>query len=101
MKIEFSKSGGFAAPAMRQSVQIDTDDLPPSEADELLNLVSNAGIGELANQSTPSARPDSFHYRIRVTDKDISQTATTSDADMSEALNALVAWLTNRASVKS
>lgn len=101
MKIEFSRSGGFAAPAMRQSVEIDTDDLPDGEANELLNLMSNAGIENLATQATTSPRPDAFHYRIKVSDKGVSHTATTSDADMPETLQPLVEWLTDRASRKS
>lgn len=101
MKIEFSRSGGFAAPAMRQSVQIDTDDLPKSEADELLNLISQADIGNLAKQTANSPQPDAFRYRIKVSDHGISSTATTSDADMPEALHSLVDWLTDRASRKN
>lgn len=101
MKIEFSRSGGFAAPAMRQNVEIDTKDLPESEAGELRNLINNAGIPNLASQAPSSPRPDAFHYRIKVSDEGLSHTATTSDADMPEALQPLVDWLTDRASRKS
>ena len=102
MKIEFSRSGGFAAPAMRQSMEIDTDNLPKSKADELLNLISNAGIANLATQAKTSPRPDAFHYRIRVSDKKgLSHTAIASDADMPEALQPLVEWLTDWTSRKS
>jgi len=100
MKIEFSRSGGFAAPAMRQTVEIDTDDLPESEADALLKLIDNAGIANLASQATTAPRPDALHYRIKVSDEGLSHTATTSDADMPEALHPLVDWLTDRASRK-
>jgi hypothetical protein len=100
MKIEFSRSGGFAAPAMKQNLEIDTDDLPPHEAKELLELVDKADI-----PSTPrvpiSPRPDAFHYRIKIGDGDVSHTATASDADMPESLNPLVDWLTQRATRKS
>jgi hypothetical protein len=100
MKIEFSRSGGFAAPAMRQSVEIDTDDLPESEASELLNLIDKASIKDFTTRETTSPQPDAFHYRIKVSDEGLSHTATTSDADMPEALHPLVNWLTDRASQK-
>jgi len=101
MKIEFSRSGGFAAPAMRQKVEIDTDELTQTEADELLNLVNNAGVANLATRATTSNRPDEFHYRIKVNDKGVTHTATASDTDMPEALHPLVEWLTERGSEKS
>ncbi|HYJ87334.1 MAG TPA: protealysin inhibitor emfourin [Pyrinomonadaceae bacterium] len=97
MKVEFSRSGGFAAPAMKQSIEIDTDDLPESEADELRALISNAGIENLGTPATTSRQPDAFHYRIKVSDKGLSHTATTSDAEMPEALHSLLDWLTDRA----
>lgn len=101
MKIEFSRSGGFAAPAMRQSVEIDTNDLPKSEADQLLNLIKQADLWNLATQTVDSPQPDAFRYRISVSDKGLSHTATTSDADMPATLHPLVDWLTDRASRKS
>ena len=101
MKIEFSRSGGFAAPAMNQKVEIDTDDLPKNEADELLNLVDPADLPKFASQPKNSPRPDAFRYKISVSDEGLTQTATTSDADMPEALEPLIDWLEKRASGKN
>ena len=101
MKIEFSRSGGFAAPAMKQTVEIDTNDLPQHEADELLNLIDKADLGSQASQSTAPSRPDAFHYNIRVSSEGGSQAAQTSDADMPEALQPLIDWLERRASQMS
>jgi hypothetical protein len=101
MKIEFSRAGGFAAPAMRQNVEIDTDDLPEHEAEELRQLVNSAGLANLPTQSTTSPGPDAFHYRIKVSDEGLTHTATTSDANMPAGLHRLVNWLTERASPKS
>jgi Emfourin len=100
MKIEFSRSGGFAAPAMKQNLEIDTENLPPHEAKELLGLVNQADIPSAPPAAT-SPRPDAFHYRIKISDGDITHTATASDADMPESLNPLVDWLAQRASRKS
>jgi len=98
MKIEFTRTGGFAAPALRQHLEIDADDLPPQEARDLIKLVKEADISDL-NPATNSYRaPDSFRYRITVTDGDVSHTATVSDADMPDALSPLIDWLSKRAS---
>jgi hypothetical protein len=101
MKIEFSRAGGFAAPAMRQNVEIDTDDLPEHEAEELRQLVNSAGLTNLPTQDMTSPGPDAFHYRIKVIDDGQTHTATTSDATMPAGLHSLVNWLTERASTKS
>jgi hypothetical protein len=101
MKIEFLRSGGFAAPALGQTVEIDTDDLPQHEAKEVVDLVRSAGIETVAPAAAASPAPDAFHYRIKVSDADVSHTATVSDADMPESLNKLIGWLTSHASQKS
>lgn len=101
MKIEFSRSGGFAAPAMKQKVEIDTDDLPENEADELLNLVDQADLTKVASQPKNAPRPDAFRYKISVSNEGLTQTATTSDADMPEALQPLIEWLEKRVSEKN
>ena len=101
MKIEFSRSGGFAAPAMKQTVEIDTNDLPQDEANELLNLIDKADLGSQASQSPAPPRPDAFHYNIRVSSEGGSQAAQTSDADMPEGLQSLIDWLEKRASMKA
>jgi hypothetical protein len=99
MKIEFSRSGGFAAPAMKQKIEIDTAELPPGEASQLESLVEGADLASLASQDAQPPRPDEFRYRITVDDDEgHSYTATTSDADMPEAVGPLVDWLSKRAS---
>jgi hypothetical protein len=100
MKIEFSRSGGFAGPAMRQDLEIDTNDLPPHEAKELLDLIDKADIKN-ASDSPKAPRPDALHYRIKMREGETSHTAIASDTDMPEALNPLIDWLTERASRKS
>ena len=101
MKIKFSRSGGFAAPAMKQQVEIDTAELPPNEANQLQSLVEGANLESLADQAdhaTQPPRPDEFRYRITVNDEGRSYTATASDTDMPEAVGPLVDWLSKRAS---
>lgn len=97
MKIQFTRSGGFAAPAMKQSVTLDTDDLPEAEANELVNLVNQADIPALSAEPKPKPRPDEFHYRISVEAEGQSQTVGVSDSSMPETLGPLVDWLSQKA----
>jgi hypothetical protein len=69
MRIEFTKGGGFAAPALRQSYAIDSDELSPAEAEELHTMVEALDMESLANQSAAAQpRPDAFHYRVKIND---------------------------------
>lgn len=97
MKIQFTRSGGFAGPAMKQSVTVDTDDLPEAEANELVNLVNRADLPAVSAQPKPAPRPDEFHYRISVEGEGESQTVGVSDSDMPETIAPLVDWLSERA----
>lgn len=97
MKVQFTRSGGFAAPAMKQSVTVDTDDLPEAEANELVNLVNQAGLPAISAEPKPKPQPDEFHYRISVEAEGQSQTVGVSDSNMPETLGPLVDWLSERA----
>jgi len=99
MKIEFKRSGGFAAPAMKQQIEIDTSELPPGDASQLQSLIEGADLESLAGRNPQPPRPDEFHYRIKVDDDEgRTYTATASDTDMPEAVGPLVEWLSKRAS---
>jgi hypothetical protein len=99
MRIEFTRGGGFAAPALRQNYEINSDDLPPSEAEELHRLVEASDVANLAGQSAiQQPRPDAFHYRVTIEEGGSSHTIKTSDADMPASIRSLIEWLTERAS---
>ena len=97
MKIQFTRSGGFAAPAMKQNVTVDTDDLPEAEANELVSLVNQADLPAVSAVPKPQPRPDEFHYRISVEAEGQNQTVGVSDSSMPETLGPLVDWLSERA----
>jgi len=97
MKIEFTRSGGFAAPAMKQNLKLDTDDLPDAEANEVLTLVNQADLPALSAGPEAAPQPDEFHYRISVEDEGRSDSVRTSDSSMPETLGPLVDWLSNKA----
>ncbi|HEY6245852.1 MAG TPA: protealysin inhibitor emfourin [Pyrinomonadaceae bacterium] len=93
MKIEFSRSGGIAGPAVGRSVEIDTNDLSATDANELAQLINKADLAKQRTPSTSRPVPDAFHYRITVSDKGQSHTIVTSDADMPEHVQPLIDWL--------
>lgn len=99
MRIRFDRAGGFAAPAMRRSLTVDTEELAADEAEELLALVRRADIPDAAGHQSAEAsgpRPDALHYRVIVEDGDDSHTVVASDADMPQTLRPLVQWLSER-----
>jgi len=97
MKVQYTRSGGFAAPAMKQSVTVDTNDLSEAEANELVNLVNQADLPALSAEPKPQPRPDEFHYRISVEGEGESQSVGVSDSNMTETLGPLIDWLSKRA----
>ncbi|HEX7176189.1 MAG TPA: protealysin inhibitor emfourin [Pyrinomonadaceae bacterium] len=102
MRISFDRAGGFAAPAMRRSFKVDTDELAADEAEELRGLLAEADIPSAASRQNAERagaarpRPDAFHYRLVVEDDEDTRTVVASDADMPESLRPLVQWLTKR-----
>lgn len=98
MRIEFQRSGGFAAPAMKLSHSVDSDDLPAHEAEQLEALIKQADVANLsAGAVGERPRPDAFYYRVVIEDERGRNTIVTSDADMPPALRALIQWLSRHA----
>lgn len=97
MKIEFTRTGGFAAPAMKQSLSLDTNDLSQAEANEVMKLVSDADLSALSAVPEAPPQPDEFHYRISVEDEGRNESVRASDSSMPETLVPLVDWLSNKA----
>jgi hypothetical protein len=95
MRIEFQRSGGFAAPAMKRSATIDTKDLPEAERAHVASLVSAA---ESAPPPSGEPRPDAFSYKITIRDDSGgSRVLRVSDSSMPDSVRPLVDWLRGRA----
>ncbi len=91
MRIEFKRSGGFAAPAMKRSVTIDTKDLSKADRDHVASLISAA---ESVSLPTGEPHPDAFHYKITIhDDSGGSHILRAADSAMPEAVRLLVDWL--------
>jgi hypothetical protein len=95
MRIEFHRTGGFAAPAMKRSAAIDTDDLSETDRAHLTALVAAA---ESAPVTSGDRRPDAFSYKITIQhDSGSSRVLSASDSAMHESVRDLVDWLKKRA----
>jgi hypothetical protein len=99
MRIQFRRTGGFAAPAMNRSVTVDTQSLPAGEAQELVSLVKAAGItagGPQPVRPAPSA-PDAFRYQLGIEDGGAHHSLEVSETQVPERLRPLIDWLRERA----
>lgn len=92
MKIDFTRSGGFAG--MRLAVQIDTDTLPSTEAHRLRSLIEAAHFFNLPT-SLKSSLPggDRFQYRIKVEERGKRKEVFSDEAAVPETLRPLLDYL--------
>ena len=98
MRIRLERAGGFQPSAMKLDRTINSEDLSPSEREDLERLIAEAKIDDLGTQQAPlKARPDASYYRLTIEDNDVSHSVKASDADMPSALRPLITWLTTRA----
>ena len=89
MKISYRRTGGFAG--MILSYDIDVDNLPPEEANELETLVSKADFFTLpAEISAETTGADQFQYLLTIKTGQAQHTVEVGDAAMPEKLWPLV-----------
>lgn len=93
MKIEYVRTGGFAA--IRLTTSLDSEKLPPTEASRLETLVESAGFFDLPAEIRPSApAPDRFEYRITVSTAQRTHTVVISEAAIPARVGPLIDYLT-------
>jgi len=96
MRIEFVRSGGFAG--IRLARTLDTDSLPPDQADKLEHLVQEAGFFELPDIPQPNrVVPDSIMYQITVTAATQTRVFAVTENTMPAQLRPLLDYLTSLA----
>jgi hypothetical protein len=94
MKIRYREAGGFAG--ISRGVDIDTATLPADEAHRIVALVEEAALQGLQREGPPEAR-DLQGYEIVVEREDGRTVLRFDDATIPEAVDALLAWLQDRA----
>jgi hypothetical protein len=96
MIIHYERTGGFAG--MRMEATIDTEKLPPAEAQILENELASADFFNLpAKTSSPGPGADRFTYRITVESGDRSHTVEAGEASAPERLLPLIERLNDLA----
>jgi hypothetical protein len=94
MRIEYSRSGGFAN--IELASHLNTDDLPQEEAAELRKLVDNSGVFELEQKDFPPAKrgaADVFSYRLTVAEGNKQKTLSFNDMTAPASLRPLLTRL--------
>ena len=90
MELQVRRTGGFAGIA-RESPVLDTEALPPDEAQEVHALVEEAKLDEVGEPGRARG-PDRFTYELTVGDRRI----TLPESEMTPARRALVKRLERR-----
>src|SRR5215467_5128348 len=89
MRIEFTRSGGFAG--MRVAKVLNTDEMPEAEALALKELVKSAEFFDLAeSESLPSRGADRFQYDITIESDGRTHTVKADEGAIPPALAPLV-----------
>jgi hypothetical protein len=99
MRVRFNTDGGFVyLPARSEPVTIDTDELPPEEANELERLIEAAGFFDLPETAAPPrGAADYLQYTISVTAPEHSHTVRLTDPIEDPDIQALVEYLEAKA----
>src|SRR5262249_13779289 len=98
MQVDFQRTGGAFGPPQRRSWTVDTADLAPEEALEMMRLVRSALIRKASKDAAPPRDlPRRYQYAITVEQDGQKHRVRISEVDLSDALRALVNWLSQRA----
>jgi len=90
MRIEFTRTGGFAG--MRLSKSFDTSTMPADQADELCKLVESAGFFDLPAELR-SKGADQFQFKVAVEKDGKAHTVEADERAVPPALAPLVKQL--------
>ncbi len=95
MKIYFKPEGGFGYfPGLNKPLELNSEQLPPEEADHLQQLVHEASFFNLPNQEPAAERgADQKKYTIRVEDKDQQHWIELHDTEVNPQLQNLLTYL--------
>lgn len=99
MQIDFASSGGFAN--LELAYQVDTNNLPDEQAQELVRLVESSGVFDInqddANPNVTVGRADVISYRLSLADGARRTTLWLNDVTAPASVRPLLAELRKRA----
>ncbi|MBI3803982.1 MAG: hypothetical protein HY282_09510 [Nitrospirae bacterium] len=91
----FERSGGLAG--IRATARVDSRSLSPKEAQQLRDLLDQAGFLGLREEIAGAPKPDEFSYLITVDIDGQIHTVRTTDTAAPPQLKPLIDWLNKRA----
>ena len=91
MQIAFERTGGIAG--IRVGCEINTDNLSPEAASEVLAFVDASNFFDLP-EVQPTGGPDQFQYKISIEKDGRSRTIESGERTMPASLYPLLKWLT-------
>ncbi|MGG6264459.1 protealysin inhibitor emfourin [Leptolyngbya sp. AN03gr2] len=94
MRVTLEQSGGFAGLMITKS--IDTQDLSPSEAQQLENLVKSSNFFQLNSIVEASPQPDRFGYTLMIEMNGRSHSIDLSETNMPEKVRPIADWVQTR-----
>lgn len=93
MRIDFERTGGFAGLMIKKV--IDSDKLPPDDANRLHQLIEASNFFKLPKSITSSSPGvDRFHYTVTVDADGKRHTVEIDEAAATPELKPLLQWLT-------
>lgn len=98
MKIYFKPEGGLGFfPGLNKPLELNSEKLPPDEADHLKQLVHEASFFNLPNQEAErTGGADQKKYTIRIEDKDRQHWIEFHDAKVNPHLQNLLTYLNQK-----
>ena len=94
VKVEFFRSGGVAG--IRLTATLDTEMLPPDEADRLRRLIAAASFfDQPSSRQSPKRRADRFQYQVTVEEGDRVKKVELDESSVPEALQPLLDYLSD------
>jgi hypothetical protein len=94
VKVRFRQTGGFAGLVL--GADIDTNTLPPAEAQELARLIKQANLEKIHAKPSQKAR-DLQNYEIAVESNEITAKASFDDMSVEANVEPLLEFLRRRA----
>ena len=96
MKIQFARTGGVAG--IRLTATLDTEMLPPDEADSLRRLIAAASFfDQPSSRQSPIRRADRFEYHVTVEEGDRIKKVELDESSVPETLQPLLDYLVDSA----
>jgi hypothetical protein len=94
--IYFERSGGFTGIPVK--VEVDSNDLPPDERDDLHRMIAESKFFELEqSKEQANAMPDSFQYTLIIEGNERKRKMNLSEQEIPDELRILLRYLTTKA----